>query len=397
MPPVEETEQHQIAKDFWSESPEKPVDQAPTANQEEPPKKQDVEPEDEEPDFKREPKQVAQKTEKQVKHEESAKALREQRDQLQQNLQVIKDVFGEADPSAFKPFVEFILDRSEGVVTPESIQEILQEIQSKDEKISEFQVKLDEKEKYVSELDIRYSEEFKTQYLKPAEEAQSSLLLEFATISPDGKIIGPVSTRKLIDFLTKTPDLDGIKVKGSIEAFRKEYKEETGEDPAISGFTSIMNSLREYQSKNEKLQSAYENWSEEKKKSQEQSALQAEQEREASAKRNKRERSNLSTKAFREFDIDDFMDESEVQSFFKEEYDKGEKIFNGEDIPPYDQMISRGVKARLWDKYKSKLKELIDLEKLVKKNTDSGIRKTVAFDGDKKTATEGDWFGGLGK
>src|SRR5690606_595407 len=111
----------------------------------------------------------------------------------------------------------------------------------------------------------------------------------------------------------------------------------------------------------EKMDEAFTNWKSKKQEEEQRSMAEQEQQNEFLQKKTKRERNTLATKAYREFDFDtfDFVDESEVSDFFREEFREGEKIFAGEKVPPYDAMLTRGVKARLWDKFGPRLKELM--------------------------------------
>lgn len=354
----EELERDQpIVPKIQQEDKNKPDE--PTKNNEE---EEEEEEDKNEPNFTRNPN--AKKSKKTP--DESFSELRKSRDEARNRLKTFEETLGDNDPTVLRPIMDLITERIEGPITSESITEILEEWRSSEETITELRMKLEEEEKRVARIDITHSKEFAEKYQKPYKEATDTLFLDYANIGEDGKIIAPKATKALHDFITGNIDkVDAASVKLEIQKFAKAYKAEAGEDPVIPTATQVMGSIRSLRSAKEKMEIAYNNWHNQKKEEETRSLAEKEQEREFIQKKTKRERNTLATKAYRDFDFDsyDFVDEKEVGELFREEFREGEKIFAGEKVPPYDAMLTRGVKARLWDKFGPRLKELMELEK----------------------------------
>lgn len=342
--------------------------------------KKDLEKEkEEEIVLKREPKKG-----KETK-DESVANLRKQRDEARLSAKAFTETFGETKPEVIKPLLELASEIVDGPITVESITTFISELKSKDETINELKKTIEGQERKIDDLDVRYSPTFEKQYKKPYEDAGQNLFLEFATVDEDKKIIGPKSTKSFNDYLLGLENIDGVEIKANLQKFVKSFKEETGEDPSIPTMNSLMSSVRSFHKAKADMQEAYSNWKNKKKHSQEQSIIETEKEREVINQRNARERKRLLSKAYQEFDFDeyDFVDEKEAESLFREEFAMGEKLMKGEDVPSYDKMIERGVKARLFDKFASRIKELIELEKSVEK----GERNHIAGAGKGKNET----------
>lgn len=334
---------------------------------------QDKPADDDAPNFEK--PQRKQKQDKQ----ESLAALKKRLESEQEKNKGFTELFQEHTPDSIKPLFDFITSKIEGPVTTEAVTELINEIQEKDRQIDELNNKFQETEKKVNDLDIRYSDSFKSKYEQPYRDSAQALTLEFANVDPDGKLIGPKSTEHFDKFLKDNVDSlveDGTKVKGALVQFAKLYKEETGEDASLPTFSSLMSSLRSFKKSRNDMKDAYENWQTKKAESEREHQTRQAEEQEKLQKQTKKERSNLASKAYREFDHDsyDFIEDSELQSFFKEEFQFGEKIFAGESVPPYDELIIRGVESRLWRKHGSRLKELLELEAKVKAGSKNGLK-----------------------
>lgn len=308
--------------------------------------------------------------------EESIATLRKQRDTLDTNLKVFKETFGDNPPQVIKPLFDYVSEIAQGPVTETTINSFLEEHKSLKEENERLVKQLDEKEKIVTEVDIRYSDEFKNSFDLPYKEAAQSLFLEFANIDGD-TIIAPSATKKFNEFLLAKPDATALEVKSQMNTFVKEYRAESGEEPVVPSVTSLMNSLRGFKDKAVKLQEAYGNWKETKKRTETERLTQSQAQKEAQDKTLSKQRKELAAKAYREFNLDSipFVDEKDIETFVREEYNLGEDIKNG-NVPTYDAFVQRGVKTRLWDKYSSLLAELIDF----KEKYDKGERNDLPGD-----------------
>lgn len=294
--------------------------------------------------------------------EESLSALRKQRDTLDTNLKVFKETFGDNPPQVIKPLFDYVSEIAEGPITENVVTEFINKFKSQEEEIKKLREDLGEKEKIVTEVDIRYSDEFRNDFDIPYKEAAQSLFLEFANVDGDN-VLAPIATKKLNDFLLGKPDATAFEVKSQLNAFVKEYKEETGEEPIVPSVTSLMGSLRGFKDKAVKLKNAYDNWSETKKIKQTEKLTQSQAQKEQQDKALVKQRKDLAQKAYREFDLEGipFVEEKDIEDLVREEYQFGEDIRGGK-VPPYNEFIERGVKVRLWDKYASRLAELIEFE-----------------------------------
>ncbi len=343
---------------------------------------------DDEPIFAREPKKVVTPT-------ESIAILRKQRDEERDKNKIFSEAFGEHKPQVIKPLIDLVSEFAEGPITEESVTNILFEFKESKNKINELETQIQQQEAIISKLDVEHSSDFAKKYKEPYKAAHDALFLEYATVAGDKTIIAPRATEALHKLLVSDTEISGIDVKLALSQFAKAYKAESGEDPQLPSMNSLMNSLRSFKSSRDSMQDAYTNWKD--KKQEDEKSLQANQQiqTEAQKRASKKLRVDLVSKAFREFDLDPipFIDEKEAESLFKEEYTYGEGIFNGTETPTYDNVMQRGVKARLWDKYSSRLKELIDLEESVAKGERNGLtgsHRQAHKSSDKKI----DWLGG---
>lgn len=331
---------------------------------------------------------------KRTTKEESIQALRSQRDDLSQKLKSYEETLG-TDLESLSPLLNFIKEKANGPITQDSINAILEEYNNSSSKLSELEKALAEKEGKIRDYDIRESEEFKTKYQRPYEDAFQGLLYEFANINPtDSSTIGPKSTESLMSALTDkdASNLQAKDVAVLIRKFVSDYKQETGEEPsAVPSVTALLKSQREFISKRNEIQKAYTNWSQEKMEAQRKLAAQEEQQTQLLQSKAKRERVQLITKAYREFDRDeiDFVDEKQLSSFFDEEFDFTENaISGGKDAPTHDTLYQRGVKARLFDFILPKYKELVDLHGDIKQDQNSEVKGGGTSRDQKKKTSE---------
>lgn len=307
--------------------------------------------------------------------EESIAVLRRQRDEEREKNKRLSSVFGESDPDSVRPIFDLMIERANGPITKEFIQSFLDEYKGSETKLSTLAQQLEEKEKQVSELDIRYSDDFKNNFEKPYGDAMESLYLEFANIEGD-KVLAPIATKEFNEFLTSKPDLDGIAVKAAIVKFAKEFRAETGEEPILPSVTDLMKSLREFGSKRQNLQDAYLNWKEKKKELEENRLKESEETNTVKAKAMRRKRVELASKAFQGFEFPDFIQEEDVSKLFNDEFTFTEGVIEGIDVPEYDKVLQRGVKARLWDMHQDELVELRQFKASHEKKDRNGFYKS---------------------
>ena len=333
-------------------------------------------------------------------NEESNAILRKQRDEALEEAKAakaFKETFGDNSPDVIKPVFEWIKEYTGGVITPETVKEKLEEIKSVNERLDDLRKQSEEKESIINELDIRQSKEFKTNFEAPYKEALDSLFLEFANLTDDKKIIAPKATESLNALLTSKDDLTAVDIKAAIIKFQKEYKSESGEDPTVSGISAIMESYRKFHSKREKLREAYTNWKKVKTEEEKKKIAEDQVKNEARARADKRKRIDLATKAYKEFDIIeeiDFLEEKEIKSLFDEEFDFGENVLSGKEIPSYDTIIQKGVKAKLFDRLFEKYKDMsIHLSK-IEKGERSGFTGSRRHQSTQQSKQKKDWLDG---
>jgi hypothetical protein len=238
-----------------------------------------------------------------------------------------------------------------------------------------MQERLAENEKKVIDLDIRHSEDFKLNYIKPYNDTAQEMFLDFAQVGSDQKVIAPKATKEFNDFLLGLTEIDGLKVKAKLNEFAKAFRDESGEEAVLPAVSTLMASIRNYHAARTSMHEAYNDWGNKKKENVQKLTAKQQEEFEKSQKTGRRIRVEESSKAFQEFDLDkfDFIKESELEEIFKEEFELGEKLSRGEDMPPYRELLTRGAKARLFDKYAPMLKDLISF----KEKFDKGERNHV--------------------
>jgi hypothetical protein len=371
----------------------------PNPDKEKEEEEEEEEDDDSAPNFSRkknEEQDKSKKKEDKKTKEESLAELRKARDEERERNKRYKEVFGDADVSLYKPLIELISEQIEGPVTQEAIVEVLEGIKNKDSVVSDLNQRLQEQDKTITELDIRHSPEFKKKFIEPYQEADRNLLIEFANLDEKGNILGEKSTSSFHRYLTENIDkVDAAAVKAQLAKFARDYEAETGEKPELPTVSALMSSVRDFRSKRNDMQEAFSDWGNKKKKAQEEEAAEEERNRELNIKRNKRERKNLATKAFQDFDHDSIEDianqlDVSISDLFTEEFKKGEDIFDGKDAPAYDFMIQRGVKAQLFDKFLPELKRLRDFEKEVLEREREGLPPSSRKSTDTKTQTDWD-------
>lgn len=328
---------------------------------EEPPKKEEEEEENEE-----ELKLERSKPKPKPTNEESNGILRKKLDQAESELKTFKEKFSSVPAEAITPYIEYLEKVNDGVIDADAAKKVIEEIEAKDVEIVELRQKLEEKEKRVSEIDVRYSDEFKSKYEEPYKAAANTMLLEFASVSPDKKLIAPNATKKLHDYLAQNSDkIDAMEVKAKLQEYKQDFKEETnGEDVSLPSVTSMMQSVRAFNKAKSDMHEAYTTWGSKKKQDQEQRLAEEERQRDLAYKAGRRERSTLASKAYKDYDIDtyDFIKEDELKEIVQEEFKFGEKVMQGADVPPYDTLITRGVNSRLWEKHRDNYLRLLKEE-----------------------------------
>lgn len=392
MPPVED-DQKTVAKEFFNFDDDKPNLEKQQQQQklqeeeaekqrlleEETLKQQQSKNDDDEPNFSREKKEEKKGPSK----EESNAILRKQRDEATAAKEAFSKIFGDSNPEVVKPLWDHLQETVEGgVVTPDTVTQWLETQKSLKEENDRLASELAAKDATIEKLDIKSSPVFEKTYVQPYKQAHDDLMVEFATIGSDKKIIGEVSTKAFMDFLTNPENatLDGIGMKAALRQYGEQFKKETGEDPTATSVTDMMKAFRNFQSKRKEMHDAYSNWGAKKKEDEARLIAEQEANEELNQKRSKRLRSDLASKAFREFPFDDFKDvvpDKEIESMFKEEFEKGEQILAGKSTITYDGVMQQYVKARLLDKMLPRMKELLALEAKLKANERSGLPGSI--------------------
>lgn len=302
--------------------------------------------------------------------EESNSILKKNLNEAKSKLQKYEETLGSHSPETLKPLIDFITSKSEnGIVDADVITNTISELQELQEENETLKGKLTEKDKLLERADIQQSTEFQEKFDKPLREAKQALLLEFAQVS-QGNIIGPESTKAFNDYLLKAAEKpNALEIKEKLQEFVVAYEKETGEKPInLPSVSNLVKSVREYGEAGVSYLQAYNNWTETKKKTQEEENQNRLVQSQQQQKQNKQLRKNLTSKAFTEYDLDgaySFLDEKEVKGIFESEYKNGEILFSDPDkIPSYDVMITRGVESELWRKYAPMLKEIIEQKQL---------------------------------
>jgi hypothetical protein len=344
---------------------------------------------EDEPDFTKPVK-------KKVTQDESIATLRKQRDEEREGNKIYKETFGDVDPVILKDVVDFVKEHVDGPITKDAITTIITDLKAKKDEVAKLQAELQEREKIVNELDVTHSKEFNDRYKTPFKEAYDTLFLEFATVTADKKILAPKATKEFNDFITANKDIEGVEIKAALNKYAKDFEAESGEKPDLPSMSSLMTSLRSFISAREAMNAAYSNWKVKKEEDTKRKALENQTQTEAQMKASKKMRTDLVSKAFREFDSDSipFVEDKDIEVIFKEEYQFGERFYSENNVPGYDEVIVKGVKASLWDKWAGKLKDLLDLEHAVEKGERNGLRGGKRIDNKTGAADKADWLGG---
>lgn len=369
MPDDIDPEQSKIAQNFFgTPEPQKPDDKPKDDKSGDKP---DDKPKDEpiEPTFTRDtpPKDDKSKDDKKSK-EESNGILRKQRDEYKKAAEGYQTIFGEHPPEVLKPVWDFVAENIDGgVVSSDTVIQTIESLRSLKEENEQLKGELQQKDLTIEKLDIKSSPAFESKYVKPYKEAHNDLFLEFANVGPDSKVIGAASAQAFLNFITdpKGEELDGIKMKAAMKQYAESYKQETGEEASLPSVSDLMKSYRSFLSKRSAMNDAYTNWGVKKKEDEERLTVEQQQQQEMRERQSKRLRSDLVSKAFREFPFDaveKVVDEKEIQAIFREQYQVGENILEGKQAMTYDQVMTAYVKAKLFDKLQPKIKEWIELE-----------------------------------
>lgn len=346
-------------------------------------KKDDPKPNEDRPSFTKDSNTPPAKGQKPNK-DDSIEILRTQRDEYKTKLEEITTKVG--DPTLVTSLVDYVATIVDGPITKDKIETVIGQLKAKDDAIKALTEERDNHASKLRDINIRFSKEFQDQYEKPILDAQQDMLWSFATADSgkQGESLAPVATRKLFDkFFKEAHQLTPAQVQLALREYSAEFKKETGgEDYIMPPINSVMASIRGLTKLRTEAKVAYDTW--ESKKQEAARELQSKQaiQDEALSRQTRKERINLASKAYREFDHDSvaFMEEAEVEKLFNEEFDFGENLFKKEGkIPPYNELIQRGVKARLWDLHAAEFKEFLEAKQSktsIVRGGDGGVRKT---------------------
>lgn len=319
----------------------------------------DKEVEEEEEDDKLNNQKEEEKRKKNSK-EESNKILRKERDEAREALKK----FGNLTPELAQEFSAFLDSRfKDKIPSPEEIKGEFLIVTEKDDKITKLENDLAERDRLLADIDIRMSPEFKKDYADPYTEAGNNLFLEIANLNSEGKAIGLQSTQAFFDYLIKTENLDGVKVKQEFAKFATAFEKETGEKYTAPPLSAVMTSLRIRKEREAAFNKAYGTWNETKKESLTKKQIEEEKKRQDEVARNERMRRSQAQDAMRGFDrkeIEGFMDDESFVKTFNDEYKYVEDFMkNPEKTPTFKELMVRGWKARSFD---ALLKEYKDLK-----------------------------------
>lgn len=323
------------------------------------PKKEDSLDLDEDEDEDRLNNEKEEKERKKNSKEESNKVLRKERDEAREAIKK----FGNLTPELAQEFSAFLDSRfKDKLPSPEEIKGEFLIVTEKDDRITKLESDLAEKDRLLADIDIRMSPDFRRDYADPYTEAGNNLFLEIANLNGEGKAIGMQATQAFYDFLTKTPDLDGIKVKQQFAKLASDFEKETGEKYTAPPLAAVMTSLRLRKEKEAAFNKAYGSWSQTKQESLTKRQKEEEADQKDAVARNERMRRSQAQDAMRNFDrkeIEGFMDDEKFVKSFNDEYKYIEDFMkNPEKTPTFKELMVRGWKARNFDGLLKEYKEL---------------------------------------
>jgi hypothetical protein len=326
--------------------------------------------------------------------EESTKILRKERDDAREALKK----YGNLTPELAQEFSAFLDSRFKDKITsPDEIKGEFLLVTEKDDTITKLQNDIAEKDRLLADIDIRMSPEFKKDYADPYNEAGNNLFLEIANLNGQGQAIGMQSTQAFFDFLIKTPDLDGVKVKQQFAKFAADFEKETGEKYTAPPLGAVMTSLRIRKEKEAAFNKAYGTWGETKKQSLTKRQAEEEQMMKDATARNERMRRSQAQDAMRKYDrkeIEGFMDEETFVKSFNEEYKFVEGFMKDPTkTPTFEDLMIRGWKARNFDNLLKEFKELKAFKDEHDKQEMSGSRGGGG-DPKKRQKDDDDWDDG---
>lgn len=329
--------------------------------------------------------------------EDSARILREQRDEARKRL----ESYGDVQPEIVQSVASWLKERFPNTVPTQD--EILGEfelIKTRDEELSSLKEEISKREQVIRELDIRGSAEYKEQFVTPYQEAASYLFTEIAHLDDDGKTRAPNATHQFYESLLKNSGaIKPEDVKRELTKFAKAYKEETQEDYIPPSVSTVMSALKAVNDRRGKMQEAYNSWETQKNESAMKRQKEQHEMSEQDRAQAKRLRKAQATKALNTFDYttliesEVFKDSQEFSKIFNEEYKSTEKVFEDPNTaPPYSDLLQRGVKARSFDILFEKYQKLNEKYKTLLSENNSVSRGENKGDNHAKDDTN--WHGG---
>lgn len=352
--------------------------------------KNDVQIEEETPEEKaaREQQEQEQQQQRQQKpdKDDSAKVLRQQRDALKKEKEVLEkklqELEGKDTLGPLKSVKEYILKKfGKDEIDEESVNNFIEHNKNRKQKLEEVENKYKEKDSKLRDIEITMSEDFQENYEKPFASAKETLLATLAPVDAEGQPKNLPFIQALQADLLKTNE-DGsaktaLQVKGILNKFAGIYEQKTGEPFTIPNIESVTNGITSVHKKFIAGFKAKQNWIEEQKQKQKEKLFKESETQKELEKRELQGRNFLLSKAEKNFDyksLEGLNTEDEIKEKLKEKHNKFIKMYKGEE-PAYnhDEILHLAVKADELDVALVKIKELNKEVEKLKKNSRPGL------------------------
>jgi len=169
-----------------------------------------------------------------------------------------------------KTIAEYIKTK-EGRLDEEAVNNFISRQKGRKQKLTESEKILQEKEQRLKEISIVESDEWKENYQKPIQDAQTTLYATIANVDADGTI----KHGNLVDHLAKSilkidektgEPLSAPQIKAILGKFAEEYEKKTGEEYEIPRINDVVDSVRVFINRYKKAADAKINWEKERDK-----------------------------------------------------------------------------------------------------------------------------------
>jgi len=326
--------------------------------------------------------------------EESLAELRKQRDDLKTTNDSFTSAIGDLDVGIIKQIGAFIGEQfKDDIPTEDAVIAFLDEAKESKKKVEEMEKELSDRDSRIKDLDIRSSKDFNDQYVEPLKAVAADLQVEIANIDPDSaEVLAPLATRKFHNELMKSSSLTSMKIKQMLTKFGKEFEAESGEKYEAPSVAAVSESYRKFKKVDVKMGEAYKTWQTEKKDAADRGGKLDEEKRLLEIKQGKDERRAGAIKGLRSFNMDlveDFKTKEEIEKEFRAVFQENESLFDDvSNVPTYDILTQRTVKAKLFDEMAAKYKELLEWKKSQEEEDGDDSKGK----GSKTVKDTGDWI-----